>query len=101
MLKPLFSRRLPMDADATPFPSPEQTPPVTKMYLLMGTGLYKEKAAASTDARSTRWPRHGGLPRDTVGGVIYWGQERCHGPAGGASEPFPPDYGGRRGDHHG
>jgi diguanylate cyclase (GGDEF)-like protein len=43
-----------MEAEATPFPSPEQTPPVTKMYLLMGTGLYQERPSVSTEEDAGR-----------------------------------------------
>ncbi len=37
-----------MEAEATPFPSPEQTPPVTKMYLLTGIGFYYKEGIVST-----------------------------------------------------
>ncbi len=38
-LYPLLVRRFPIEAAEMPFPIEEQTPPVTKIYLVMGLGI--------------------------------------------------------------
>src|ERR1700689_3804853 len=50
-LRPRLSRRHPMEAAATPFPSEETTPPVTKMYFgaeRKGLDFLRKESAYST-----------------------------------------------------
>src|SRR3954471_13339774 len=91
-LKPWPSRRAPMDAEASPLPRDETTPPVTKMYLVANRPPFAGRgtSAASAPERARRARRSAALSRhqradaiEVLGGV--------DGDAGGALQGHHAD----------
>src|ERR1700752_2148034 len=80
--KPRASSSEPMEADASPLPSDDTTPPVTKMYFV-GTSSLLPWPSASVE--HTRFPRLGPRPLRRAGGH-----------AGHRAPPPPPDHAGPR-----